>query len=203
MSWTLNPGCINYHYYYQYYTWMHKYEKELRNLNNDYFWRNMKNEAERNLPSSPNRSPQHIPYRIQKIRSDIIIKQLSYLLGPDGFDAREYNYDKNRVCMKCGVKIKRLQEYLRKLEQGVRDKVSALKLSVFEMTDEEWNPLLQQVIEEHANEYTPEEIFAVKDKLPSRGRAWMVNGQYGFCPTCWKDTIEPRLGWTLPNIKIV
>ena len=170
------PLGINWAYYNDYYQWMANHETELKNLENMAYWRSLKNEEERNLPPHPNRSPRHIPYRIMKIRDDIIITQLTYLLGEDGFNKAKNRYKDDRTCMHCGVLIKNMQRY---------------------------RAAQAQILKKLSTQYTPLEIEKAQIYLPERLSRRMMDDTHGFCPTCWKDTIEPRLGWTLSDGKIV
>ena len=196
------PLGINWAYYNDYYQWMANHETELKNLENMAYWRSLKNEEERNLPPHPNRSPRHIPYRIMKIRDDIIITQLTYLLGEDGFNKAKNRYKDDRTCMHCGVLIKNMQRYLTTLDKKTRELVVEKK-DIFKTTGEEYRAAQAKIMKKLSTQYTPLEIEKAQIYLPERLSRRMMDDTHGFCPTCWKDTIEPRLGWTLSDGKIV
>ena len=188
------PLGINWAYYNDYYQWMANHETELKNLENMAYWRSLKNEAERNLPPSANRSPGFIPYRILKIREDIMITQLTYLLGEGGFNKAKNRYNDDRTCMKCGVLIKNMGRYLNALENDTRALVE-VKKDIFKTTDEEYRAAQAKIMKKLSTQYTPLEIEKAQIYLPERLSRHMMSDIHGFCPACWEDTIKPKLGW--------
>ena len=188
------PLGINWAYYNEYFQWMLNHETELKNINNMSYWRGLKNEEERNLPSHGNRSPLWIPYRILKDRKDIINTQLTYLLGKGNFRPNE-SYKKDRKCYECGANISKMKKYLGDLDREVNTIVDKSGNDSFTITDEEHREILEKVMKREAKNFTALEIEKAQIYLPQRGRRRLLDDPYGFCPQCFQDTIEPQLGW--------
>ena len=190
----IERGIINYSWSVDYFEWMLNHKTELKNLNNMSYWRGLKNEEERNLPSHPNRSPRWIPHRIMKERDKIINTQLTYLVGEGNFRPHE-SYDGERECYRCKVKIKNMGKYLGNLERGVNKIVKNSGNTSFTITDEEHRAILEKVMKQEAPNFTALEVEKAQIYLPQRGRRKLMNDSSGFCPMCYEEVIAPQLGW--------
>ena len=188
------PLGINWAYYNEYFQWMLNHETELKNIDNMSYWRSLKNEKERNLPSHGNRSPSWIPSRIMKERKEIINTQLNYLLGEGNFRPHD-SYLKDRKCYECGANTSTMQKYLGNLDREVNKIVKNSGNTSFTITDEEHREILEKVMKREAKNFTALEIEKAQIYLPQRGRRRLLDDPYGFCPQCFQDTIEPQLGW--------
>ena len=191
------PLGINWAYYNEYFQWMVNHETELKNLNNMRYWHGLKNESERNLPRHGNRSPNsaYIPARVDKIRKNIITTQLNYLLGSGNFRPSYESYRSNRTCYECGVNISKAGKYLSTLEREVNKLLSKSGNTSFTITDQEHSALLTTVMKQQAKNFTALEIEKAQIYLPERGQRTLLNDPYGFCPQCYQDIVEPKLGW--------
>jgi len=175
-------------YFTKYYQWKGAHKTELKNLNNMNYWRSLKNEEERNLPSHPNRSPNHIPTRILNIREDLILTHLTYLFGEEEWKKNRYSNDLN--CRSCGVHMQDLSDYLSQII-----KTFDTLFNWRNDKEKDFQPALNKALDLWDQDY-PE---LVKEKarlnLPRYGSRTLLTHKYGWCPVCWEDIIMPQLGW--------
>ena len=198
MYWTLSKGILNYTSP-AYQEWLLENKVALQNLWNPSYWKSQMTDEEREMRRHPNRSVDWIPNRLTKMRDRVKEEQMTWILGEDGWTKR-WNYEGD--CYRCGISMKRLKQYQQELLTRVEEmKVDAIQRGVFADTwaisEDDHQEILRQALAEIADsgKYTIHEIERSISRHPESHRHTMMTSQYGFCPDCYTDWVEPQLGW--------
>ena len=190
----LEEGIINYSFFSGYYQWMLDNREALKNLNNRHYWQRQMTQEERGMRSHPNRSHRWIPNRLEEIKRELIAYQLDAQLGKDGWDRNRFK--STPECMRCNIKIKRLEEYQKELISYIDNNRETGDSGRYKsLSDDQHEKLLQEAIKKTNPNYTEDEIKKSVIRHPSNGSHYMVRSQYGFCPDCYARYIDPMLGW--------
>jgi len=198
MYWTLSKGILNYTSP-AYQEWLLENKTALQNLWNPSYWKSQMTDEEREMRRHPNRSIDWIPIRLTKIRDRVREEQMTWVLGEDGWTKSRYH---DGPCYRCGIEMKRLKQYQREL-LGLMEEMrsNAIKQGTFkdiwDVTDEDFQDMLKQALAQIADsgKYTIHEIERSVSRHPENHSHRMMMSQYGFCPDCYTDWVEPQLGW--------
>ena len=156
---------------------------DLRNLNNDSYWRAKMTPEDREMRRHPNRSSGWIPNYLQNQRKDLRIRLMEALLGPKNFNPSDWS-SREEPCYRCGVSSEDRQAFTKAMTDCMDSYPDGPYFSKNPI--EEHEEIRDKCWNETSEKFDPSVARSI-DKLSwKQGSipAWS-SMTHGFCTTCY------------------
>ena len=160
--------------------------EKYRNLYTIRWWKQFMNEAERNLPPHPNRSPGHIPSRIIAMREAAEYEMLKHF-HPRALPNSTWSYNSHvEGCLECSMTHQEMADadnFMSTCLRPYRENLTYRDI-------EEWKQAVDECLEQAKSQVHPSAFAAIQEQEIgswTAGRGF----PFGFCPSCY-DKIKQR-----------
>lgn len=157
--------------------------EDLRNLNNDRYWRAKMTPEDLEMRRHPNRSSGWIPNYLQNQRKDLRIRLMEALLGPKNFNVSDWS-SREEPCYRCGVSSEDRQAFTKAMTDCMDSHPDGPYFSKNPI--EEHEEIRDKCWNETSEQFDPSVARSI-DKLSwKQGSipAWS-SMTHGFCTTCY------------------
>jgi len=154
--------------------------EKYRNLWTARWWKKFMNESERNLPSHPNRSPGHIPYRITQLREAAEYEVLQYFHSKT-MTFSTWNYSEQNQCQDCGMTHTEMSE----ADNLMTTWLKPYRENLSYQDVEEWEQAVAECLEQVKPQVHPSAFAIIQDQQLN---SWTAGRgfPFGFCPSCYQ-----------------
>jgi len=156
---------------------------DLRNLDNESYWRAKMTPEDREMRRHPNRSVGWIPNYIENQRRQLRIKLMEALLGPNNFNHSDWSF-RDKPCYRCGVSSEDRQAFIKAMTDCMESYPDGPYLS--KSSVEEHEEIRDKCWNETSEKFDPSVARSI-DKMSWKQRsipAWS-SMKHGFCTTCY------------------
>lgn len=158
---------------------------DLKNLNNDSYWRAKMTPEDREMRRHPNRSSRWIPNYLEKQRTELRIRLMDALLGPENFNPSDWSV-RDKPCYRCGVSPDDRQAFTKAMTDCMDSYPDGPYFS--ESTFEEHAEIRDKCWNETSEKFEPSVARSIDKMSWEQGSipAWS-SMRHGFCTTCYRQ----------------
>jgi hypothetical protein len=158
---------------------------DLKNLNNDRYWRAKMTPEDLEMRRHPNRSSGLIPNYLEDQRTELRIRLMDALLGPGNFNPSDWSF-RDKPCYRCRVSPDDRETFTKAMTDCMDSYPDGPYFS--KSTFEEHAEIRDKCWNETSEKFEPSVVRSIDKMSWEKGSipAWS-NMVHGFCTTCYRQ----------------